>query len=231
MSNVIQLFCFNGLEVRSIVLENGDVWFVGRDVAQILEYVDKTDAVRQHCRRAKSLNSFKAFISESDLVNFGLNWKMLLIPESDLYHLVFTATSDVAIKLQDGLLDAVINTDFSEIPEIRKYSDFRGNIPLKIESIKLYVVLFSTGVIKVGKGKNAFKRVKAHIIEAARFGVEVTNFFIEEKPQITEEDLIKFCLQHGTLCNGNEYFKDLKFESVVKFVKQKVERKVLKLVR
>lgn len=34
------LFCFNGLEVRSIVLENGDVWFVGRDVAQIFEYVN-----------------------------------------------------------------------------------------------------------------------------------------------------------------------------------------------
>jgi len=57
MSNVIQLFCFNGLEIRSIVLENGDVWFVGRDIAEILQYVDKAQALRQHCKRAKPLNS------------------------------------------------------------------------------------------------------------------------------------------------------------------------------
>ena len=177
------------------------------------------------------MNSLTALISESDLVNFGLTWKTLLIPESDLYRLTFKATSDVAIKLQDDLLDVVINTDLSEIPEIREYSDFRGNMPLKIESIELYVVLFSTGVIKVGKGKNAFKRVKAHITEASRFGVEVPKFFIERNPTITEEVLIEFCMQKGTLCNGAEYFKNLDYDNVVSFVKRKVERKVLRLVR
>lgn len=234
MSNVIQLFCFNGLEVRSIVLENGDVWFVGRDVAQILGYADQggcSQAIQQHCKRVKPLNSLNALISESDLVDFGLTWKTLVIPEEDLYRLTFKATSDVAIKLQDDLLDVVINTDLSEIPEIKKYSDFRGKIPLKLESIELYVVLFSTGVIKVGEGKNAFKRVKAHITEASRFGVEVPKFFIERNPTTTEEKLIEFCMQNGTLYNGAEYFKNLDYENVVSFVKRKVERKVLRLVK
>ncbi len=200
-------------------------------VAQILGYADQggcSQAIQQHCKRVKPLN---LFVAQNECARFNLSSKSLVIPEADLYRLVFKATSAVARKLQDDLLNAVINTDLSEIPEIRKYSDFISTMPLKVELVELYVVLFSTGVIKVGKGKNAFKRVKVHSVEAARFGVTVTNFFIEKNPQITEEDLIKFCLLHGTLCNGNEYFNDLDYATVVNFVKRKLERKVLRLVR
>lgn len=100
----------------------------------------------------------------------------------------------------------------------------------RVNQYALYVVLFDHGVIKVGKGENALKRVNEHAKQASIFDRHVVDFFIEESPRITEEDLIKFCLQHGTLCNGNEYFKDLKYDQVVNFVKQTVKRKVLKLV-
>jgi len=96
---------------------------------------------------------------------------------------------------------------------------------------ELYVVLFNTGVLKVGKSNKGFSRVKSHISQAQCFGVQTLKFFIEKNPTITEEELIEFCNQNGTLHHGNEYFTNLNYDKVVNFVKRKVERKPLKLVR
>lgn len=96
---------------------------------------------------------------------------------------------------------------------------------------ELYVVLFSTNVIKIGKSSNGFSRVKSHISQAQCFGVKTLQFFIEKNPTITEENLIQFCNQHGTLHHGNEYFTDLNYDLVVNFVRRKIERKPLRLVR
>jgi len=100
-----------------------------------------------------------------------------------------------------------------------------------ITAPELYVVLFNTGVIKVGKGAKGFSRVKSHISQAQCFGVKTLQFFIEKNPIITEEELIEFCNQNGTLHHGNEYFTGLDYNAVVNFVKRKVERKPLRLVR
>lgn len=58
-----------------------------------------------------------------------------------------------------------------------------------------------------------------------------TKFFVEKNPTTTEEELIEFCNQNGTLHHGNEYFTNLNYDKVVNFVKRKVERKPLTLVR
>lgn len=86
---------------------------------------------------------------------------------------------------------------------------------------ELYVVLFDYGVIKVGKSKNAEERVRQHSTSANIFGRKVVASFIERSPIISEEDLISFCHKNGTLYAGDEYFTDLKYESVVHFLKVK----------
>lgn len=96
---------------------------------------------------------------------------------------------------------------------------------------ELYVVLFDTGVLKIGKGNSGIARVKSHISQASCFGVKTVKFFIEKNPTITEEELILFCNQKGTLHHGNEYFKDLEYDAVVNFIKRKIERKSLRLVQ
>ncbi len=98
----------------------------------------------------------------------------------------------------------------------------------KLLKEQLYVVLFDHGVIKVGKGVDAKKRVQDHAKQARVFSRKIKSFFIEENPQITERELICFCKQHGSLFDGNEYFKNLKYQDVVAFVKRQVKRKVLK---
>lgn len=49
MENKMQLFSFEGAQIRSVVID-GEPWFVGRDVCQVLGYVNETKAMSDHCR-------------------------------------------------------------------------------------------------------------------------------------------------------------------------------------
>ena len=46
----ITCYNFNGADVRTIVLPNGEPGFVGKDVAERLGYADTSDAIKRHCR-------------------------------------------------------------------------------------------------------------------------------------------------------------------------------------
>lgn len=92
---------------------------------------------------------------------------------------------------------------------------------------QLYVALYQDGMIKVGKGIRAKNRIESHIMFAKSHSNPITDWHIEIAPKMTEKELIGFCRLHGTLHGGNEYFKNLDYDSVVNFLKGKVERKVL----
>ena len=212
MSTQLQVFQFENSSIRTVELE-GVVWFVGKDVASTLGYENTAQAVRVHCRQAKSLISMGACG-----VLPTLDPQTKVIPESDVYRMIVHSQSSKSEKLKCFLIDSGFVFNYA--------------CDSKFESKEqLYVVLFDFDVIKVGKGKNALTRVREHIRQAATFERRVVNFFIEDNPEISEEDLIKFCCQNGRIWSGNEYFKNLKYEQVVNFVKRKVERKVLKLVQ
>jgi len=46
--SILTVFDFNRNQVR-VVLVNGEPWFVGKDVAEILGYVNTNQAVQIHC--------------------------------------------------------------------------------------------------------------------------------------------------------------------------------------
>ncbi len=138
---------------------------------------------------------------------------------------VFLRWLNVEISIEnfivDGVLDCVkANFHANEVLGTCKEITVKD---LKIE--ELYVVLFDTGMIKVGKGFDAKARVVRHARQASIFDRHVLKFFIEKNPKITEEALIAFCIQHGTLCNGKEYFKGIDYSDVVEFIKPKIKRK------
>lgn len=116
-------------------------------------------------------------------------------------------------------------------PELKNVFEIWCKSKASMEVPELYVVLFNTGVIKVGRSNKGFSRVKAHISQAQCFGVKTLQFFIEKNSTLTEEELIEFCNQNGTLHHGNEYFTNLNYDEIVNFVKYKVKRKPLRLVR
>ena len=82
----------------------------------------------------------------------------------------------------------------------------------------LYVIEFSTGVIKVGRSKSGIERVRHHSNEAGRYLVTIVNSYIMYDAKISEESLIDFCRKNGELFYGNEFFKNLDFDKVKKFL-------------
>lgn len=115
--------------------------------------------------------------------------------------------------------------------ELKDHFDFWCSRNVTRNNDVLYAILFSNGVVKIGRSTSVERRIKQHINMASCFDLTVKSYFVETKPQITEQDLISFCQKNGILCNGNEYFKNLDYTAVVNFMtKPKIRRKMF-LVR
>ena len=101
--NNLTVFDFNNNQVR-IVNIDGDVWFVGKDVCDVLEINDPNSAYRRLKDYEKGVDS---------IPTLGGNQSMTVISESGLYRLVLTSRKPQAEPFQDWVCQEVI-------PQIRK---------------------------------------------------------------------------------------------------------------
>lgn len=90
--------------VRVIQGENGEPWFVGREVALILGYKRPADAVRQHCKAAKLLKVGE--MPTLELPSRGV----LIIPERDLYRLIINSELPEAQEFEEWVVGVVLPT-------------------------------------------------------------------------------------------------------------------------
>ncbi len=91
------------------------------------------------------------------------------------------------------------------------------------EVASLYVVEFSTHVVKVGRSANPTARIEAHRRAAAKFGVSITQTWVSEPhPDSTprEAALIAFARLRYPQSGGDEYFEAADFDAVVEFAQQ-----------
>jgi len=120
--------------IRAVNLK-GVIWFFATDAAAALGYQSPSDAVRAHCKKAKSLivsdtaihstenindNEGKAtspqtirIIDEKGRPYINYNKLPLIIPESDLYRLIMRSNLPQAEEFQDWVVEDVL-------PSIRK---------------------------------------------------------------------------------------------------------------
>lgn len=96
-------------EIRTIVDENSEPWFVGKDVAEILEYKDTDGALRKH---VDSEDKLTRQISGS-----GQKRKMYVINESGLYSLIFSSKMEKAKEFKRWVTSEVL-------PAIRKHGAY-----------------------------------------------------------------------------------------------------------
>lgn len=85
----------------------------------------------------------------------------------------------------------------------------------KFDPGHLYVVLFDSGVIKVGKAGAVDARLAAH----AKTGF-VRQTWTSQRHlscSATERDLIAFCNAFGTLYGGREYFTGIEFRHAIAY--------------
>lgn len=99
MDNALQVFSYEGAEVRTVMID-GEVWFVGKDVATVLGYQRTADAIREH-------------VDEEDkgvgkIPTPGGIQDMVIINESGLYSLILSSQLPTAKKFKHWVTAEVL---------------------------------------------------------------------------------------------------------------------------
>lgn len=110
--NEIQAFNFEGNQVRALSIE-GEPWFVGRDVAEILGYSKPADAISRHVDdEDRKIQKPQNMVFEN-IPNRGLQ----IINESGLYSLILSSKLPSAKKFKRWVTSEVL-------PTIRKHGAY-----------------------------------------------------------------------------------------------------------
>lgn len=110
-------FNFEGRNIRTISI-NGIPYFVGKDVAEVLEYARTADAIRKHV-------PYK-FKGVAELETPGGKQRMTVITEAGLYKLIFKSQAKNAERFTDWIAEEVL-------PTIRKHGAYLT--PEKVEEV------------------------------------------------------------------------------------------------
>lgn len=114
VNSPIQLFNHDKFGEIRIVDNDGQQWFVAKDVATALGYSDPKKAVNQHCRKGEAISP----PSSSDSGHGGLR-HIKIIPESDVFRLVMRSKLPDAETFQDWVVEEVL-------PSIRKTGSYQA---------------------------------------------------------------------------------------------------------
>ncbi|WP_227461682.1 BRO family protein [Cupriavidus pauculus] len=98
--NAVRLFNFHGSNVRIYILDDGQPWFVARDVASLLGYAKARNAIAEHCKAARLLS----------LPTAGGMQQMTVIPERDIYRLVMRSRLPAAERFEEWVVGEVLPT-------------------------------------------------------------------------------------------------------------------------
>jgi prophage antirepressor-like protein len=108
MDNALQVFSYEGAEVRTVMID-GELWFVGKDVATVLGYKDTRHAIRDHVdpedRRVLS-NSSEG--QNATQLNGGYGDTAILINESGLYSLILSSKLPTAKRFKHWVTSEVL---------------------------------------------------------------------------------------------------------------------------
>jgi anti-repressor protein len=94
---------FEGRDIR-ILDQDGQPWFVGKDVCEVLGYANHNKAMIDHC---------KGVTNRYTLATDGGNQDMRVINESDLYRLIIRSNRPEAVQFEKWIMEEVL-------PSIRK---------------------------------------------------------------------------------------------------------------
>ena len=96
-----QVFNFNGSDLRVVTNDSGKLFFVGKEVAQLLGYKDYTNAIKQHCKSV-----VKRHLPHPQSPSKTI--EVITIPERDVYRLVMRSKLPEAVKFADWVTGEVL---------------------------------------------------------------------------------------------------------------------------
>ena len=133
MQQLIKNFDFNGSGIRVITNEENQIFFVAKDVCDVLGYTKSTSAIiDSHCK----VEGCTKMVLPSD----GGNQEQIVINEGNLYRLVLKSKKKEAEKFESWVCDEVL-------PSIRKTGKFEVEKPQTSMEILASAVLLAQQVI------------------------------------------------------------------------------------
>ncbi|MBK1642233.1 hypothetical protein CKO12_10150 [Chromatium okenii] len=123
METSILSFSFDqSISIRTVIIDH-EPWFVGKDVAAALGYVDTKQAIRDNCKRAKSLKELGASTRHPyQNQQLTLDPQTKLIPEPDVYRLISRSQLPSAERFETWVFEEVL-------PSIRKTGGYQAPAP------------------------------------------------------------------------------------------------------
>ncbi len=194
-----EIMVFNNPEFGSVrtVCIDGEPWFVGKDVAQILGYRDTSDALKKHVDDDDKLSRRFA--------DSGQNRIMYIINESGLYSLVLSSKLPTAKKFKRWVTSEVL-------PTIRKTGGYVANedvfvetyLPFADEPIKQ---LFRIQCRVINQLNDRIRKDEPKVKFADHVG-DSTNLIDVNK-------MAKLCADHGIRIGRNRLFAWLRARGIL----------------
>lgn len=105
MNQLQQIFNYQNQEVRTVI-QDGQPWFVAKDVAEILGYANTKDAISSHVDEED-----KTIIQRSEMTTFEIpNRGLTVINESGLYSLILSSKMPDAKKFKQWVTSEILPT-------------------------------------------------------------------------------------------------------------------------
>ncbi len=102
----LDVFSFNGAQIRAFADDNSETWFSAKDVCAVLGYSNDSDAIKKYCRE----NGIAKHDSHAEGENQGLTY----INEGNLYRLIINSHEEEAqafeVKVTEEILPAIRKT-------------------------------------------------------------------------------------------------------------------------
>ena len=127
--NEVELFQSDEYGNLNVIVIDGEPWFIGRQITNILGYTDSVNAIKSHVDKDDKCVKTKAFFKGGNLPPLEIpNRGLTCINESGFYSLVLSSKLPTARKFQRWVTSEVL-------PTIRKHGAYMT--PQKIEEVLL----------------------------------------------------------------------------------------------
>lgn len=134
-------------EVRTIVIDN-EVWFVGKDVAEVLGYSDTNQAIRKHIDEEDKLTR--------QIDGIGQKREMYIINESGLYSLVLSSKLPKAKEFKRWITKEVI-------PSIRKYGGYIAKPLNQLDILEKSIQIMKEQQRRLEEHDNRLAKIESNI--------------------------------------------------------------------
>ena len=156
----LKVFNFEENNVRTLVIED-EPYFVGKDVAEVLGYVDLDQAIRKHVdKEDKQTLSYKASVKMTQSLWSGNDFSnKTIINESGLYSLIFGSKLESAKRFKRWVTSEVL-------PQIRKQGLYMTNtLAQEIQNNPEIIHFLAEQVAKINTANNQYHEQTAEKLE------------------------------------------------------------------